>query len=208
MKTYYKLLRKDKIHYDHTYITGINQCSHPDIGTPIYPSLIEDGKHCMDNPWSQYEIAIWPRGLSFSTFDSVWKWLDLYTDIYWIATIMVPEHQTIVDMGSGHYVTDGFIIMETIPITIYLQRIHKDIRMNVINSCRIGFCYLPNPTEEEQRIAVRRYGYLLQFIESPTETVCMEAVASDRYAFQFVPEHLKEKLKHMLSDEQRRQLQG
>ena len=190
MAIYYKLLRKHKKHHNHQYDIGVNHLSGrlgEIIGPQVDPIPIP-----VDSPWSSTDISVRMVGLSFSTLDSVWSWLNLYTDIYWLAELRLTSTSVLMDIGGGNYVTDCMEIIRIEPLTNITNAI---ARKSMIYSCKEGFTFLSNPTEEEAICAVRRFGHLLQFIKHPSKLICETAVKSDPYAIQYIPESpLKEEL--------------
>jgi len=184
---YYRLFRKDLQHYNHRYTTGFNKATEP-FG--IVNTL--DDTHG-DNPWSGPNPAVLIRGISFSTRNVVWKWLDLYCDIYWIAEVRVLPTSTVIDLGGGHYLTDQCLISYFTPIQTFLSTAPEDERRTVMVTCISGFTYIPNPTDKECLEAVFRFGHLLQFIKPQliTAKLCRVAVTNNPWAFQFVPGDLR-----------------
>lgn len=184
---YYRLFRKDRKHYYREYTVGFNK----EFETIGIVNIKEETQG--DNPWSSSDVPIFTRGISFSSRLSVWKWLDLYHDIYWIAEVRVEPTSTVLDLGGGHYLTDKCYISNFTPITTFLSSATEEERYRVTSACISGFTFIPNPSEKECLAAVFRFGHLLQFIPPLmiTATLCHVAVTNNPWAFQFVPNDLR-----------------
>lgn len=202
---YYRLFRKDRKHYNRQYTVGYNE-EIESIGIVNTPEETQG-----DNPWSPSDVAIFTRGISFSTREAVWKWLDLYPDIYWIAEVKVLPTSTVLDLGCGHYLTDRCYLSDFTPITTFLSSATKEERYRVSVACISGFTYIPNPSEKECLAAVFRFGHLLQFIHLSriTQEICNVAVKSNPWAYQFVPKCFRnDVILQLVPDGIQRMLQG
>lgn len=203
---YYKLFRKDRKHYNREYTVGFNEEEEESIGIV---NLKEETQG--DNPWSSSDVPIFTRGISFSTRHVVWKWLDLYHDIYWIAEVRVAPTSTVLDLGGGHYLTDKCYLSNFTSIASFLSSASAEERNRVISACISGFTYIPNPSEKECLDAVFRFGHLLQFIHPSniTQEICNVAVNSNPWAYQFVPTYFRsDHLKKFVPEGIQRTLQG
>lgn len=202
---YYRLFRKDRKHYYREYTVGFNK-EYDAIGIV---NIKEETQG--DNPWSSSDVPIFTRGISFSCRHSVWKWLDLYHDIYWIAEVRVIPTSTVLDLGGGHYLTDKCYLSNFTPITTFLSSVTAEERYSVITACISGFTFIPNPSERECLAAVFRFGHLLQFIDPSniTQELCNVAVKSNPWAYQFVPKHFRnDVLLQLVPEGIQRTLQG
>ena len=70
----------------------------------------------------------------------------------------------------------------------------EDFFVALIEKYPRKFCYIPteNQTERICLEAVKRKGYMLEYVKNQTEEICLEAVKQDGYALEYVENQTKE----------------
>lgn len=175
-KTFVKLTKKDEIHNDFKFKTGLN--------IDIIP--FESSDYCS------------PGGLYFTDIDYLYKWI-YYNDVpmEWLRYVSIPEDAKVC-VEDFKYKSDKFILSERQEIT--LKHITTGDAMIAIQLNRMALKYVKEQTPELCMKAINLNSMTLQFVKEQTPELCMCAVENDGLSLQHVKEQTPEICMHAVEN--------
>ena len=168
-KTFVKLTKKDEIHNDFEFKTGLNV----DI-VPFNPS-----GSCRRG------------GLYFTDTKYLYKWIN-YDDepMKWLRYVSIPRDANVY-VEDFKYKCDKFILSERREITLNDIITTGDAKTAILLN-NMPLIYVKEQTPEICIKAVKKDGYALEYVIEQTPEICIEAVKQDGRALEFVKEQTPE----------------
>jgi len=188
---FYKFLKRDLRHHDHTYHLGLNINHNNDKNTGLH--FIAESECHKQQFWSMYRNQ-------------------LYRDK--LALIEIPSDARVFT-EQNKFRTDRFIIKEInnypdVPYIFWIGLLKncgpigvltafKYIKDKTYDLCllavqRNGLCvqYIEDPTEELCTLAVQQNGFAIQYIKNKTYKLCVLAVEQNSFALQYISDQTEE----------------
>ena len=173
-KIFVKLTRKNEIHNNFKFKTGLN--------IDIIPF----------DPSGQCKVG----GLYFTDIDIMYKWLH-YNDEYmeWMRYVTIPMDAQIY-VEDSKFKCDKFILSER-EVIAFTDNIQM---MNAIKQSYMALRYVEDQTPELCLYAVQQDCWALQFVKNQTDDLCKLAIKKSGSALQFVNNQTYEMCKTVVSE--------